>query len=42
MKYALICECDAKFEGWFPTSEDYENQLAKGQLLCPMLSLIHI
>ena len=36
MKYALICECDAKFEGWFPTSEDYENQLAKGQLLCPM------
>ena len=36
MRYALICECDAKFEGWFPTSEDYENQLAKGQLLCPM------
>ena len=36
IKYALICECDAKFEGWFPTSEDYENQLAKGQLVCPM------
>ena len=36
MKYALICECDAKFEGWFPTSEDYENKLPKGQLLCPM------
>ena len=36
IKFALICECNSKFEGWFPTNEDYENQLAKGQLLCPM------
>ena len=36
IKFSLICECSAKFEGWFPTSEDYEKQLANGQLVCPM------
>jgi len=36
IKFALKCECSAKFEGWFPSNEDYENQLAQGQLLCPM------
>ena len=36
IKFSLICECKSKFEGWFPTNEDYENQLVKGQLLCPM------
>ena len=36
IKFSLICECKSKFEGWFPSNEDYENQLAKGQLLCPM------
>ena len=36
IKFSLICECSAKFEGWFPSNEGYENQLAKGQLLCPL------
>jgi hypothetical protein len=36
IKYALICECSSKFEGWFPTNEGYENQLAQGQVVCPM------
>jgi hypothetical protein len=36
IKFSLICECSAKFEGWFPSNEDYEKQLAQGQLLCPM------
>lgn len=36
IKFALICDCSAKFEGWFPSNEDYENQLANRQLLCPM------
>ena len=36
IKFSLICECSVKFEGWFPTNEDYEKQLVKGQLLCPM------
>jgi len=36
IKFALICECSAKFDGWFPSNEEYENQLSNGQLLCPM------
>ena len=36
IKYNLICDCDSKFEGWFPSIEDFENQLSQGQLLCPM------
>ena len=36
IKYQLICDCESKFEGWFPSIEDFENQLATGQLLCPM------
>ena len=36
IKYQLTCDCESKFEGWFPSIEDFENQLATGQLLCPM------
>ena len=36
IKFSLICQCSAKFEGWFPSNEDYENQLAQGQLLCTL------
>ena len=36
IKYSLICECEAEFEGWFPSSSDYERQLVKGLLICPM------
>ena len=35
IKYSLICECEAEFEGWFPSSSDYERQLVKGLLICP-------
>ena len=37
IKFSLVCgDCNAKFEGWFPGNKDYEKQLAKGQLICPM------
>ena len=36
IKYSLVCECEAEFEGWFPSSKDYERQLVKGLLVCPM------
>ena len=26
IKYALICECDAEFEGWFPDSASFDKQ----------------
>ena len=36
IKYALICECDAEFEGWFPDSASYDKQKKAGQVTCPM------
>ena len=36
IKFSLICECSAKFEGWFPSNKEYERQLVTGTLLCPM------
>jgi hypothetical protein len=36
IRYALLCEHDHDFEGWFGVSSDYEEQLARGLLECPM------
>lgn len=36
IKFALICDSEHQFEGWFPSNEDYENQLSQGLLLCPV------
>jgi hypothetical protein len=35
IKYALLCEHDHPFEGWFSTSDDYEDQQSKGLIECP-------
>jgi hypothetical protein len=36
IKYALACEYDHAFEGWFGSSADYDDQAARGLLECPM------
>jgi hypothetical protein len=36
IRYALLCEHDHDFEGWFGASSDYEDQQARGLLECPM------
>lgn len=36
IKYALICECDAEFEGWFPSSTEFDRQRKNGLVMCPM------
>ena len=35
IRYALSCEHDHDFEGWFGSSVDYDDQLARGLLACP-------
>ena len=35
INYSLICKQEHKFEGWFRTSEDYEEQARKGLVSCP-------
>ena len=34
--YDLICESDHKFEGWFSSSSDYDEQAKSGLLCCPV------
>ena len=36
IKYQLICNQDHEFEGWFQTSNSFEEQAAKGLLCCPI------
>ena len=36
--YDLICKKKHRFEGWFPSFEDYQKQAAKGQISCPNCS----
>ena len=35
IKYALLCEHEHTFEGWFSASGDFDDQQVKGQLECP-------
>src|ERR1700761_3293095 len=36
IRYALLCEHDHDFEGWFGASADYDDQHARGLLECPV------
>ncbi|CAN7261583.1 DUF1178 family protein [Caulobacter sp. LjRoot300] len=36
IKYALACDHDHAFEGWFGSSSDYDDQAARGLLECPL------
>jgi hypothetical protein len=36
IRYALNCEHDHGFEGWFGSSADFEDQQARGLLECPV------
>ena len=35
IKYALACEHDHPFEGWFSVSGDFDDQKARGLIECP-------
>ncbi|PKP76729.1 MAG: DUF1178 domain-containing protein [Alphaproteobacteria bacterium HGW-Alphaproteobacteria-3] len=35
IRYALLCEKDHEFDGWFPSSEGFDAQVAAGDVLCP-------
>jgi len=36
IKYALICDHDHAFEGWFANSSDFDDQRERGVLACPV------
>lgn len=36
IKYALTCDHEHGFEGWFGSSADYDDQAGRGLLSCPV------
>lgn len=36
IKYALVCDQDHSFEGWFGASADYDDQTERGLVVCPV------
>jgi hypothetical protein len=36
--FDLSCDHDHRFEGWFRNREDFEEQLARGLVACPLCS----
>jgi hypothetical protein len=36
IRYALACDHQHEFEGWFGSSDDFDAQQAKGQISCPV------
>lgn len=36
IRYALICQHDHEFEGWFGASADFDDQQGRGLLECPV------
>jgi hypothetical protein len=36
IRYALVCDQDHAFEGWFARSADFEAQAADGRVECPI------
>ena len=38
IRYALICEHEHAFEGWFGSSADFDDQQSRGLLECPVCS----
>jgi hypothetical protein len=36
IRYALLCEHEHDFEGWFAASADFDDQQARGLIACPV------
>ena len=36
IRYALLCEHEHDFEGWFGASADFDDQQARGLIACPI------
>jgi hypothetical protein len=42
IKYALVCEHDHAFEGWFGSSVDFEDQQSRTMIECPVCASRHV
>jgi hypothetical protein len=42
IRYALACDQQHEFEGWFGSSADFDGQAAKGLLACPVCGSVAV
>ena len=42
IRYALVCDQDHEFEGWFGSSQDYDDQSAQGLMACPACGSLQV
>ncbi|ANV27021.1 DUF1178 family protein [Agrobacterium pusense] len=42
IRYALACEKGHEFEGWFAGSDDFDDQLQRGFLSCPVCHSVQV
>lgn len=42
IKYALKCEAGHDFEGWFSSSDGFDEQAAQGLVECPLCGTAHV
>jgi len=42
IKYALTCDREHAFEGWFGSSADYDDQVARGLVECPVCGSVAV
>ncbi|MQT12181.1 DUF1178 family protein [Segnochrobactrum spirostomi] len=40
--YSLVCADEHAFEGWFRSSSDFDDQVAKGLVPCPVCGSTHV
>ena len=40
--FDLVCANDHRFEGWFASGEDFDKQLERGIIACPMCGDTHV
>ena len=40
--YTLVCDSDHAFEGWFRSSADFDDQVAKGLVNCPVCGSVSV
>ncbi len=42
IRYSLVCEAGHGFESWFPSSESYDTQVARGLVTCPVCDSVKV
>jgi hypothetical protein len=42
IRYSLVCDDGHGFESWFPSSESYDTQVARGLVACPICDSVKI